>query len=46
MLGRRLATLLVPVEEQLADEITQKILHEALTEAMATLREVLIIPKS
>ncbi|KAK6024579.1 methyltransferase domain protein [Ostertagia ostertagi] len=40
MLGRRLATLLISVEEQLADEITQKILHEALTETMASLREV------
>ncbi|KAK6045721.1 hypothetical protein COOONC_16773 [Cooperia oncophora] len=40
MLGRRLATLLISVEEQLADEVTQKILHEALTETMATLREV------
>ncbi|VDO94933.1 unnamed protein product [Heligmosomoides polygyrus] len=40
MLGRRLATLLVSVEEQVAEEITQKILHEALTETMATLREV------
>ncbi|PIO71285.1 hypothetical protein TELCIR_06819 [Teladorsagia circumcincta] len=37
--GRRLATLLISVEEQLADEITQKILHEALTETMASLRE-------
>ncbi|RCN46272.1 hypothetical protein ANCCAN_07733 [Ancylostoma caninum] len=40
MLGRRLATLLISVEEQLAEEVTQKILHEALTETMATLREV------
>ncbi|KAJ1345806.1 hypothetical protein KIN20_000424 [Parelaphostrongylus tenuis] len=36
--GRRLSTMLVSVEEQLADEITQKILHEAFTETMATLR--------
>ncbi|KHJ99245.1 hypothetical protein OESDEN_00768 [Oesophagostomum dentatum] len=40
MLGRRLATLLISVEEQLAEEVTQKILHEAMTEIMATLRQV------
>nr|CDJ96395.1 Methyltransferase type 11 domain containing protein [Haemonchus contortus] len=40
MLGRRLATLLISVEEQLADEVTQKILHEAITETMAALKEV------
>uniref|UniRef100_A0A1I7WXG6 Methyltransf_11 domain-containing protein n=1 Tax=Heterorhabditis bacteriophora TaxID=37862 RepID=A0A1I7WXG6_HETBA len=39
MLSRRLASLLVPVEQQLADELTDKILHEAITETMATLRE-------
>ncbi|VDM56091.1 unnamed protein product [Angiostrongylus costaricensis] len=40
MLGHRLSTLLVSVEEQLAEEVTQKILHEAFAETMATLREV------
>ncbi|KJH53028.1 hypothetical protein DICVIV_00713 [Dictyocaulus viviparus] len=40
MLGRRLTKLLVSVEEQLADEVTQTILHEAFAETMATIREV------
>ncbi|VDK85498.1 unnamed protein product [Cylicostephanus goldi] len=40
MIGRRLATLLIPVEEQLAEEMAQNILREALTETMASLREV------
>lgn len=40
MLGRRLASLLVPVEEQYAEELSEKILREGITEAMATLREV------
>lgn len=40
MLGRRLATLIVPVEEQFADELSQIIMRESITEAMATLREV------
>ncbi|CAO4369938.1 unnamed protein product [Caenorhabditis nigoni] len=40
MLGRRLASLLVPVEEQFAEELSQVIMRESVTEAMATLREV------
>ncbi|KAK6743924.1 hypothetical protein RB195_010925 [Necator americanus] len=40
MLGRRLATIFTSVEEQLAEEVTHTILHEAITETMATLREV------
>ncbi|CAD6187854.1 unnamed protein product [Caenorhabditis auriculariae] len=40
MLGRRLASLIVPVEEQFAEELSQTILRESVTEAMATLREV------
>ncbi|CAJ0941975.1 unnamed protein product, partial [Mesorhabditis belari] len=40
MLGKRLASLLIPVEEQLADEMTQDIMQTALQEALATLRKV------
>ncbi|CCD66785.1 Methyltransferase type 11 domain-containing protein [Caenorhabditis elegans] len=40
MLGRRLASLLVPVEEQFGEELAQTIMRESITEAMATLREV------
>uniref|UniRef100_A0A1I7TEL2 Methyltransf_11 domain-containing protein n=1 Tax=Caenorhabditis tropicalis TaxID=1561998 RepID=A0A1I7TEL2_9PELO len=40
MLGRRLASLLVPVEEQFGEELSQTIMRESITEAMATLREV------
>lgn len=39
-MGRRLASLLVPVEEQLADELSHRIMEEAVAETMATLRNV------
>ncbi|CAJ0580976.1 unnamed protein product, partial [Mesorhabditis spiculigera] len=40
MLGKRLASLLIPIEEQLADEMTQDIMQTALQETLATLRKV------
>ncbi|CAI5445438.1 unnamed protein product [Caenorhabditis angaria] len=40
MLGKRLASLLVPVEEQYGEELANNIMRESITEAMATLREV------
>ncbi|KAF1761745.1 hypothetical protein GCK72_010001 [Caenorhabditis remanei] len=43
MLGRRLASLLVPVEEQFSEELAQTIMRESITEAMATLREVCLL---
>ncbi|CAI2347388.1 unnamed protein product [Caenorhabditis sp. 36 PRJEB53466] len=39
-LEKTIASLLVPVEEQYADELSQVIMREAITEAMSTLQEV------
>ncbi|CAB3402512.1 unnamed protein product [Caenorhabditis bovis] len=40
MLGKRLASLIVSVEEQYGDELSEAIMNEGIAEAMATLREV------
>uniref|UniRef100_A0A8R1HYB8 Methyltransf_11 domain-containing protein n=1 Tax=Caenorhabditis japonica TaxID=281687 RepID=A0A8R1HYB8_CAEJA len=39
-LGKRLASLAVPVEEQFGEELARTIMRESITEAVATFREV------
>lgn len=39
-LGRRLASMIISVEEQYADELTDQIIRDSITETMATLRDV------
>ncbi|PAV79645.1 hypothetical protein WR25_08715 [Diploscapter pachys] len=40
MLSRRLASMIISVEEQYADELTDQIMRDSITETMATLRDV------
>ncbi|GMT18653.1 hypothetical protein PFISCL1PPCAC_9950 [Pristionchus fissidentatus] len=39
-LGKRLSSLMIPIEEELAEEMSGDIMRDALSEAMATIREV------
>ncbi|GMS89028.1 hypothetical protein PENTCL1PPCAC_11203, partial [Pristionchus entomophagus] len=39
-LGKRLSSLMIPMEEELADEMSGEIMRDAVNEAMATIREV------